>query len=192
MGMFQRLYDRVMVWARHPRAPWYLAGLSFAEASFFPVPPDVMLAPMSLARPERAMRFALLATLASAAGGLFGYLIGHLALDAVEPLIRDAGYWSGYLRAREWFREWGFWAVLVAGFSPVPYKVFTIAAGSLAMPLLPFALASVVGRGARVFLVASLLAWGGPRMEQLLRTYIERLGWLIVIASVVGFFVLRR
>lgn len=192
MGLFQRLYDRVMVWARHPHAPWYLAGLSFAEASFFPIPPDVMLAPMSLAKPERAMRFALLATLASVAGGLFGYLIGHLALDAVEPLIRDAGYWSGYLRARQWFQEWGFWAVLVAGFSPVPYKVFTIAAGSLAMPLLPFALASVVGRGARFFLVASLLAWGGPRMEQLLRTYIERLGWLIVIASVVGFFVLRR
>ncbi|MEJ2646533.1 MAG: DedA family protein [Gammaproteobacteria bacterium] len=192
MGLFQRLYDRVMVWARHPHAPWYLAGLSFAEASFFPIPPDVMLAPMSLAKPERAMRFALLATLASVAGGLFGYLIGHLALDAVEPLIRDAGYWSGYLRARQWFEEWGFWAVLVAGFSPVPYKVFTIAAGSLAMPLLPFALASVVGRGARFFLVASLLAWGGPRMEQLLRTYIERLGWLIVIASVVGFFVLRR
>ncbi|MGA7801592.1 MAG: YqaA family protein [Gammaproteobacteria bacterium] len=192
MGLFQRLYDRVMVWARHPHAPWYLAGLSFAEASFFPIPPDVMLAPMSLARPARAARFAALATVASAAGGLFGYLIGHLALDAVEPLIHDAGYWSGYLRARAWFQDWGFWAVLVAGFSPIPYKVFTIAAGSLAMPLLPFAFASVVGRGARFFLVASLLAWGGPRMEQLLRIYIERLGWVIVIASVVGYFLLRR
>jgi len=192
MGLFTRLYDRVMVWARHRHAPWYLAGLSFAEASFFPVPPDVMLAPMSLARPPRAGRYAAVATAASAVGGLFGYLIGHLAFDAVAPVIHQAGYWDSYLRAREWFEHWGFWAVLLAGFSPIPYKVFTIAAGSLAMPVVPFAVASIVGRGARFFLVAGLLALGGPRMEQLLRTYIERVGWLVVIAAVVGYLVLRH
>ena len=168
-----------------------LAGLSFAESSFFPIPPDVMLAPMSMARPQRAWHYAAITTVASVLGGLLGYLIGWLAIEAVEPVIREAGYWDGYVRARAWFDEWGFWAVFVAGFSPIPYKVFTIAAGSLDMALLPFVAASAVGRGARFFLVAGLLAWGGPRMEAALRTYVERIGWALVAAVAVAYFVLR-
>ncbi len=184
MPLFRPLYERVMRWSRHPRAPWYLAALSFAESSFFPVPPDVMLAPMSMARPERALRYALLTTLASTAGGLFGYLIGWLALDAVTPLLHEAGYWPAYLKAHAWFEHWGFWAVLVAGFSPIPYKIFTITAGSMGMPLIPFVLASVAGRGSRFFLVAGLLAWGGPRLEPILHRYVERLGWAMVAIGV--------
>lgn len=191
MGLFDGLYRRAMRWARAPRAPWYLAGLSFAESSFFPIPPDVMLAPMSLAQPARAWRFAFITTVASTLGGLFGYAIGYFALDLIEPLIRDTHYWDGYLKARAWFDEWGFWAVFIAGFSPIPYKVFTIAAGSMAMALGPFALASVIGRGARFYLVAGLLAWGGPRMEQTLARYIEWLGWGVVAVLGLAYFALR-
>ena len=180
MRIFSPLYNKAMQWARHPHAPWYLAGLSFAESSFFPIPPDVMLAPMALGRPERAWRYALVATLGSAFGGLFGYLIGYLAFDAIDPLLHQAGYWPKYLEVRDWFAEWGFWAVFLAGFSPIPYKLFTITAGVVSMALVPFFLASVISRGARFFLVAGLMAWGGAPMERALRRYIDRVGWVLV------------
>lgn len=175
-----------MAWARHPRAPWYLGGLSFAESSFFPVPPDVMLAPMCLANPSRAWRFALLTTLASVVGGLFGYAIGYFAIDALLPWLQDSRYWSAYQTSVEWFGRWGFWAVFIAGFSPIPYKVFTIAAGALSMAIAPFAIASLIGRGARFFLVAGLMAWGGPRMEATLHRYIDGIGWAVVAIVVIG------
>lgn len=182
--IFSPLYARAMQWSRHRHAPWYLGGLSFAESSFFPIPPDVMLAPMSLAQPRRAWMFAFITTAASVAGGLFGYLIGMFAFDLIEPLIRDSRYWEGYLTAHEWFDRWGFWAVFVAGFSPIPYKVFTIAAGALSMALLPFAIASFIGRGARFFLVAGLMALGGARMEAALHRYVDWLGWATVAIAV--------
>jgi len=186
MKLFSPLYRRAMQWSRHPHAPWYLGGLSFAESSFFPVPPDVMLAPMCLANPRRALAFALLTTLASVAGGLLGYAIGHFALDAVLPWLQESRYWPAYQTAVAWFDRWGVWAVFVAGFSPIPYKVFTIAAGALSMALLPFTLASIVGRGLRFFLVASLMAWGGARMEAMLSRYVDRLGWATVALIAVG------
>ncbi|MBZ0070996.1 MAG: YqaA family protein [Thiohalobacteraceae bacterium] len=191
MRLFDGLYQRAMRWARAPRAPWYLAGLSFAESSFFPIPPDVMLAPMSLAQPARAWHFAFITTVASVAGGLFGYAIGFFALDLIEPVIRGTHYWDGYLKARTWFDTWGFWAVFVAGFSPIPYKVFTIAAGSMAMALGPFVLASAIGRGARFYLVAGLLAWGGARMERALVRYVEWLGWGVVALLGLAYLALR-
>jgi len=185
MQLFSALYDRVMQWSRHPHAPRYLAGLSFAESSFFPIPPDVMLAPMALAKPSRAWRLAALTTVASVVGGLFGYLIGLFAFDAIEPLLHDMGYYEKYLQAKIWFDEWGFWAIFLAGFSPIPYKVFTITAGVISMSLLPFLIASLFGRGLRFFLVASLMAWGGGRMEQRLRTYIDRIGWIMVLLLII-------
>jgi len=191
MKIFTPLYQRAMRWARHRHAPWYLAGLSFAESSFFPIPPDVMLAPMSMATPRSAWRYALITTLASVAGGLFGYLIGHFAFELIEPWLRGSHYWTGYQRAVAWFGEWGFWAVFIAGFSPIPYKVFTIAAGALSMAPAPFALASLVGRGARFFLVAGLMAWGGARMEQTLARHVDRLGWATVIALAIGILLYR-
>jgi membrane protein YqaA with SNARE-associated domain len=180
MKLFSPLYSRAMIWSRHPRAPWYLGGLSFAESSFFPVPPDVMLAPMCLATPRRAFYFALLTTLTSVAGGLLGYAIGYFAFDVLQPWLQESKYWPAYQTAVEWFGRWGFWAVFIAGFSPIPYKVFTIAAGALSMALLPFMLASIVGRGLRFFLVAGLMAWGGARMEAMLHRYVDRLGWAMV------------
>jgi len=180
MRIFSPLYRRAMSWSRHRHAQWYLAALSFAESSFFPVPPDAMLAPMSLANPSRAWRFALLTTVTSVLGGLLGYAIGHFAFGAIEPWLRESRYWDGYLMAVGWFEQWGIWAIFVAGFSPIPYKVFTIAAGALSMAPLPFVLASLVGRGARFFLVAGLMAWGGTRMETALYRYVDRLGWASV------------
>lgn len=184
--IFSPLYTRVMNWSRHRNAPWYLGALSFAESSFFPIPPDVMLAPMSLANPRRAWIFALITTVTSVLGGLAGYLIGAFAFDFVEPFIRDGRYWEPYLQAQAWFERWGFWAIFIAGFSPIPYKVFTIAAGAAMMPLLPFFLASLIGRGARFFLVAGLMATGGSRMEAALHRYVDRLGWAMVVLVVVA------
>jgi membrane protein YqaA with SNARE-associated domain len=192
MGMFTRLYDRCLLWARHRHAPYYLTGLSFAESSFFPIPPDVMLMPMSLAQPRRAMYFATITTLASVAGGVLGYAIGYFALDWVAPLIEEGGRWShAFNTASEWFTEWGFWAVLIAGFSPIPYKVFTISAGALSMTFVPFVVASAIGRGGRFFLVAGLLAWGGPTMEARIRVYVERIGWALVGLAVVAYIAIK-
>ncbi len=183
--LFAGLYVRVMRWARHRHAPWYLGALSFAESSFFPIPPDVMLAPMSLAKPQLAWHYAFLTTIASVLGGVLGYIIGLFLFELVEPLLHQLGYWDRYLRAVTWFAEWGFWVIFLAGFSPIPYKVFTIAAGATAMALLPFVVASLIGRGARFMLVASLMRWGGVRMESLLLTHIERLGWATVVLAVI-------
>jgi membrane protein YqaA with SNARE-associated domain len=191
MKLFGPLYDRVLSWAAHPKARWYLGGLSFAESSFFPVPPDVMLAPMTLARPVDAWRLALLTTLTSVAGGVLGYLIGYFALDLVEPWMVSSGYWDGYLQVREWFQACGFWAVLAAGFSPIPYKLFTIAAGALAMFLPVFVIASIIGRGGRFFLVAGLIRWGGAPMEARLRQHVEFLGWLLVVLLLFAWFLVQ-
>lgn len=192
MRLFSPLYARAMLWARHRHAPAYLAGLSFAESSFFPVPPDVMLAPMALAQPKRAWFLALVTTVASVLGGVAGYLIGMFAFELVEPLLHSAGYWEKYQMAAQWFERWGFWVVFLAGFTPIPYKVFTISAGVAAMSLLPFVLASLVGRGARFFLVAGLMALGGERMERLLHRYIDVLGYGVVVVAVLAYLLLRE
>ena len=190
--MFTRLYDKCMQWSRHRHAAWYLSGLSFAESSFFPVPPDVMLAPMSMANPPSAWRYAALTTTASVLGGMLGYLIGYYGFDLIQPWLQESHYWDNYQTARGWFDEWGFWAILVAGFSPIPYKVFTIAAGTLGMNLPLFVLGSIIGRGGRFFLVAALMRWGGPEMEAGLRSYVERIGWLVVVAAVIAFLYFRH
>ncbi|HET8700073.1 MAG TPA: YqaA family protein [Nitrococcus sp.] len=176
--LFSRLYEATRRGAGHPRAPWLLAVLSFAESSFFPVPPDVMLAPMVLVQPRRALHFALLTTVASVIGGLFGYALGFFALELIRPWLH--GDWQNYLTVRSWFERWGFWVIIVAGFSPIPYKMFTIAAGAMHAAVIPFVLASLLGRGGRFFLVAILVAWGGDKVEPWLRTYMDRIGWITV------------
>jgi len=189
--LFSRLFDRVLIWSRHPRAPWYLAALSFAESSFFPIPPDVMLAPMVLASRQRAWRLAGLTTIASVLGGLAGFAIGVIAVDWVTPMLERFGYMDEFQQAQDWFAEWGFWAILVAGFSPIPYKIFTIAAGAMSMLLVPFVAASVVGRGARFFLVSALIFWGGESFERNLRRFIDLIGWVVVGLCLVAFLILR-
>lgn len=191
MRLFAPLYERVLAWAGHPHAERYLAALSFAESSFFPVPPDVMLAPMCLADLPRAWRYAALTTIASLLGGILGYAIGYFFFEAIEPWLRTTDYWSAYLKGRAWFDEWGVWAVFVAGFSPIPYKIFTIAAGVAVLNLPGFIVASLVGRGARFFLVAGLVVAGGRPMAELLPRYVERIGWAVVVVAVaVGFVIM--
>jgi membrane protein YqaA with SNARE-associated domain len=178
IGIFGGLYDRVMRWSRHEHAPRYLAAISFAESSFFPVPVAVMLLPMSLANPSRAWRFAALTTVFSVFGGILGYFIGLGLYGLIEPWL---GHYADQIsHAREWFSKYGVWVVLMAGFSPIPYKVFTITAGSLSMPFVPFVLASIIGRASQFFLIAALVTWLGPQMEPKIRQYIEWLGWGLV------------
>jgi len=185
--MFKGLYNKCMRLAAHPHAERYLAGISIVESIFFPVPTALMVAPMAVARPERAVPIALIATVTSVFGAFFGYALGYYAISAVEPVLQSAGYWDKYLTAQSWFNEWGFWAVVVAGFSPIPFKLFTISAGALSMALLPFFLAALVGRAAHFFLVALLMAWAGPKLEPVVRRYIEWLGWCTVLALLLFF-----
>lgn len=182
MKLFGPLYDRCRTLAAHPHAPWYLGVISTIESIFFPVPPDVMLAPMALARPRAWWRYALLTTVTSVLGGLIGYALGYFAIEAVMPWIERAGHAGTYASVQDQFVKYGVWIMFVAAFTPIPFKVFTVAGGAAAMPLLPFALASLVGRGMRFFLVAGLIAWGGPRIEPHLRRYIEVLGWVVAVA----------
>jgi membrane protein YqaA with SNARE-associated domain len=191
MKIFSILYEKAMHWARHPKAPWFLGGLSFAESSFFPVPPDVMLAPMSLAKPNKAWYYATLTTVTSVLGGILGYFIGVFAFDLIEPILHNYGYYDRYELAKNWFETWGFWAIFVAGFSPIPYKVFTIASGVVGMAFLPFVLASLVGRGLRFFMVAGLMAWGGEPMEKKLHKYMDIIGWLTVGLIVILWLIYR-
>jgi len=185
LRLFGPLYDRVLAWSAHRHAERYLGILSFAESSFFPIPPDVMLAPMCLANRMRAWRFATVTTVTSLLGGIAGYAIGYWSLEAIEPWLHNMGYWQTYLKGRQWFDEWGVWAVFVAGFSPIPYKIFTISAGAAALNLPGFVIASLVGRGARFFLVAGLIVAGGERMATLLPKYVERIGWAVVLLVIV-------
>jgi len=192
MKIFEPLFEKAMQWSRHRHAPVYLGGLSFVESCVLPFPPpDVMLAPMSLAKPNRAWYFALLTTITSVLGGLLGYVIGVYFFQLIEPLLHQYGYWERYQMAVEVFSEWGPWAVFVAGFSPIPYKIFTISAGALNMALVPFMLASLVGRGARFFLVAGLMCWGGEKMERKLKQYVDRLGWGLVVIVIIAYLTYR-
>ena len=185
MKIFSYLYDKALDWSKHRHAPKYLAGMSFAESSFFPIPPDVMLMPMALAKPEKAMWFAFITTIFSLLGGLLGYLIGYALLDLVLPILDSIHYMEKYERIVGFFEAYGFWIVFVAGFSPIPYKLFTIAAGASSMALLPFILASLVGRGARFYLVAYLMKIGGEKFEPKIRQSVDLIGYGLIIVVMI-------
>ena len=193
MKLFGPLYELVLTWSRHRHAERYLAGMSFAESSFFPIPVDVMLAPMCLARRSQSWRYAAIAAIFSVLGGLAGYAIGLGAFDLIEPWLAESHYWAAYETSREWFDRYGVWVIFIAGFSPIPYKVFTIAAGVAALNLPAFFIASVIGRGARFFLVAGLVVLGGDKLETSLRKHVEWIGWVgaIVVAVAIGWLMVR-
>jgi len=187
LKIFSRLYDWVLGWAKHPHASRYLAALSFAESSFFPIPPDVMLAPMALARRDRAWGFAFITTFWSVLGGALGYLIGMFLFDVLaQPLISFYDASEAFATAQEKFKAHGVWIVFIAGFTPIPYKIFTISAGLASMAFFPFVVASLIGRGARFFLVSALIYFGGERFESGLRRYVDLIGWLVIALIVVG------
>ncbi len=189
--MLRGLYDWTLAKCRHPHAERWLAGLSFAEASFFPIPPDVLLAPMCLADPPRAFRLAAITTLASVAGAVFGYLIGLFLFEAVgRPLLVLYGGAEAFETFGAAFNAKGWLIVLLAGFTPLPFKVITIASGATGLSLAVLVLASLVSRGARFFLVAALLWRFGPPMQILIERHFNTLSILFGALLVGGFVVL--
>jgi len=190
--MLRRMYDWTLSLAAGRHAERALAVVSFVESSFFPIPPDVLLIPMIIARPERAWRLAFIATLSSVIGGFFGYAIGYFLFEAVgQPILQFYGIVNKYEELRHLFDEWGAWIIIVKGMTPIPYKFLTITSGALHFDLLIFALASVVSRGLRFFLVAALLWKFGPPIRDFIEkrlTLVLTLGLVILIG---GFVVLK-
>jgi len=190
--MLRRLYDGTMAMASGRAAEPTLAGVAFVESSFFPIPPDLLLIPMVLAEKAKAWRFAAVATVASVIGGVFGYFIGAVLFEQVaRPLLDFYGYADKFESFADWFNAWGIWVVLVAGLTPFPYKVITIASGATGLGLPVFILTSIAARGIRFFIVAGLLYFVGPPI----RTFIEkRLGLVFTVFMVLligGFVALR-
>ncbi|MGY4515506.1 DedA family protein [Lysobacter sp. HA18] len=193
MKLFAPLYDRAIGWARHKHAVRYLAALSFFEAIIFPVMPEVMLAPMCVAEPRRAFRYAGLSLAFSLLGSLVGYALGHYAFEAIKPLFAAMGMLpaieSGIhtVQAKVAESPWAVFTFLVlGGFMPIPMKIFTWASGIVGVPMLQFILAMAIGRGKRVFLVAAVIRAGGERAEATLRRYIEPIGWVAMVLVAVG------
>ena len=172
--MLQGLYERTMQLADHRHALWWLAAVSFIESSFFPIPPDVLMIPMILARPSRAWLIALVALVSSVLGGLLGYAIGAFAFESIgQPILMSMGKADAMAEFNTRFNDFGFWAVLVAGVTPFPYKVITIMSGWTAMPLGTFVATSILARALRFFIVAALLWKFGPPVREFIE---KRLG----------------
>ena len=190
--MLRRLYDRVLALSTRRDAVWWLVGVSFAEASFFPIPPDVLLVPMALARPERAWRLAGLCTLASVAGGAFGWLIGYALFDVLaQPLLRAYHYEAAFRAFQENFATYGVAIVLIKGLTPIPYKIVTIAAGAAHFNFALFMAASVVTRGFRFFLLATLLHFFGERVRVFIEGRLTLLMTMVALGIIGGFLILR-
>jgi membrane protein YqaA with SNARE-associated domain len=181
--MLQRLYARVMALAASPYAAWWLALIAFAEASFFPIPPDALLVPMALAKPRKAWQFATICTIASVTGGALGYLIGFAVFDQLaRPILSVYGYGNAYAAFQATFQTYGVWIILVKGLTPIPYKIVTIAAGAARFDFAVFMAASVLTRGTRFFIVATLLHFFGDAV----RDFIERRLTLVTSALAIG------
>ena len=191
--IFSPLYERVMLYSKHKNAPFYLYLTAFIESIFWPIPVDIMLAPMALAKRALAWRYALGATIFSVLGGAAGYFIGHTLYDpVVMPFIEFMSYQGKMETAQAWFMEWGVMVIFIASFTPIPFKVFTITAGIMSMAFLPFMLTAFIGRGLRFFLVAGLMVVGGEKMEAKLSKYIDILGWVTILLAALLYFILRH
>ena len=194
-GLHYRMYDWVLRWAAHPKAQTALFVMALAEASFFPIPPDVLLVAMSMAKAKRALRYALICSIGSVVGGAIGYGIGWGLWEGVSEFFYRfvPGFNSElYVKVSALYERWNFWIVFTAGFTPIPYKIFTIGAGVAKITFPIFLVASGVSRSARFFLVAGLIAWLGPRAESLIERY---LGWItvaLVVLLIGGFWILKQ
>jgi membrane protein YqaA with SNARE-associated domain len=191
LKIFGPLYERTLGWARHRHAPAYLTGLSFIEAIIFPVMPEVMLAPMCVAKPRSGFWFATLSLVGSMAGAVVGYALGHYAFEALKPVFASLGMLHGIesgisvVQAKMAESPWAVFTFLVlGGFMPIPMKVFTWASGIVGVPMLQYFLSMLIGRGKRVYLLAAAIRIGGPRAEAVLRRYIEPIGWAATVLLV--------
>ena len=182
------LYHWVLGWADSPYSQWALFAIAFAESSFFPIPPDVLLIALAVAIPIRAFRYALICTLGSVLGGVFGYVIGHEFFDTIgEPIVRFYGAEDQYLRVRDLYQRYDALAVAVAGLTPIPYKIATISAGFFDIHLGRFVLASILSRSVRFFLIGGLIRAFGPQIRRFIEKYFEILTVIFLILLVAGF-----
>ena len=181
--MLRKMYDWCIAAAGRPFATWIMGAVSFVESSFFPIPPDAMLIPMCLARPDRAYHFATVCTLTSVAGGVLGYAIGYYLYESLGLwLMQLYGYGDKVEAFRQAYNEWGAWIIVLKGMTPIPYKIVTIASGFAKYPIIPFILLSFVARGMRFYLVAFLIHRYGERARGIIE---ERLGLWTTVAAVV-------
>ena len=191
--MFKNLYQWTLALAESPRAIYALAAIAFAESSFFPIPPDVILVPMSLARPKQAWTYALVCTVASVLGGMLGYAIGALLYDTVGVwLISLYGYESKAESLKVFYNTWGAWVILLKGLTPIPFKLVTIVSGLLKYNFPLFVLLCLITRGARFFILAVLMQYFGEPIKKLLEKYF---GWFllaIAVTIVFGFWLASR
>lgn len=187
MKIFEPIYTAILGWAKHKHAERYLAGVSFAESSFFPIPVDVMLAPMVLADKDKAWRLATITTVMSVLGGIFGYIIGYFFFEAYgDQILNYFNAHDTFEAIKSKYAAHGILIILLAGFTPIPYKIFTIASGVLGVAFVPFVLLSLVGRGGRFFLVAGLVRLGGDKLEETIHKQVELLGWGTLALVAIG------
>lgn len=190
--MLRKLYDTTLSWADHRHAIWILAIVAFVESSFFPIPPDILMIPMILARPSRAFLIASVALLASVLGGLLGYAIGALAFEQIgQPILQSLGKADSMAEFSQRFNDFGFWAVLTAGITPFPYKVITIMSGWTGMPLATFIITSIFARALRFYLVALLLWKYGPPIKDFIERRLPLMFTLFVVLLLGSFYVLK-
>ena len=190
--MLRALYDRTLRLAAHPKAPFWLGVISFAESSFFPIPPDALLLPMCLARRDKAFRLALICTITSVLGGIVGYAIGYFLFEvAARPIIDAYGYRQGFENFQHLYAEWGLWVILIKGLTPIPYKIVTIASGAAKFDFLVFVLASIATRGARFYLVAFLVWKFGAPVQAFIEKRLTLVTTVAALALVGGFLALR-
>ena len=186
--MLRRLYDWTLAKAAHPHAEWWLALFAFVEASFFPVPPHPLLGVMCLAEPKKAVRFAVIATLASVAGGMLGYAIGHFLFETVGAQLLDVlGLTKSFPKAACYLREMGFWIFVAKGATPIPFKLLTITAGFIAMPLGMFLLASLVSRSISFLIVGVLFRLFGAPIKAFIDKYLALVVAAFIVAVIGGF-----
>jgi membrane protein YqaA with SNARE-associated domain len=191
--MFKNLYHRVLTLSESPRAPAALGIIAFAESSFFPIPPDVILVPMSLARPDRAWRYAAICTIASVTGGMLGYAIGALLFDTLgQWLIHAYGYGDRVAALKETYARWGALVILLKGLTPIPYKLVTIVSGLLGYNFALFVLLSIVTRGARFFILAGALNLFGDSLKVALERHFALFMAIIAVTIVAGFWIATR
>lgn len=188
----RRLKERVESYALKPSAGWALFVIAFVESSFFPIPPDVLLIALAILLPAKAFRYALICSIGSVLGGIFGYFIGYEFYEVVgRPIIELYHLEAQYLRVKELYLENAFSAIAIAGFTPIPYKVFTIAAGAFKVPINILITASLISRPVRFFLVAGIFYWFGPKIKPVIDKYFELLTLAFVILLILGFVAIK-
>lgn len=190
--MLKRLYDRMIETASGPNAIWALIAVAFAESSFFPLPPDIFLIPMMLARPRDAWRLAAICTIASVVGGMLGYAIGYWGFDLIgRPILEFYHAMDKYDALKAGFDRWGVWIIIIKGMTPIPYKLVTIASGVAHFDLIAFIGASIVSRSLRFFLLAALLWWFGPAVRDFIEKRLMLVTTAFAVCLVGGFLVIR-